>query len=340
MLDTLLSAGIDALREYLALHVLLCLVPAFFLAGAIASLFSKESVLRYFGADSPKYITYPVAAISGIMLAVCSCTVLPLFAGIYKRGAGIGPATTFLYSAPAINLLAIVYTAKILGFDIGVARAVAAIVLSVVIGLTMSMVFHNHETRPGFKSNPDKGHTKTTIIFILLLAILVFAGMAATMLEKAAVILLVLITIALSWLWYTREELKSWMEETWFLAKQIIPLLFAGVFLAGIIVALLPGEFVATLVGGNSISANLISSVSGSLMYFSTLTEVPIISALTKLGMGRGPALTMLLAGPALSLPNMIVISRIMGIKRTGLYITLVIFAATVSGIIFGNMVA
>ncbi|MBC2698663.1 MAG: permease [ANME-2 cluster archaeon] len=340
MLDTLLSAGIDALREYLALHVLLCLIPAFFLAGAIASLFSKESVLKYFGADSPKYITYPVAAISGVMLAVCSCTVLPLFAGIYKRGAGIGPATTFLYSAPAINLLAIVYTAKILGFDIGVARAVAAIGLSVVIGLTMSVVFQNHNKMPGFKTNGDDRNIRTTIIFILLLAILVFAGIAATMLEKAAVILLVLITIALSWLWYTREELKNWMQETWFLVKQITPLLFAGVFLAGVIVAVLPGEFVATLVGGNSISANLISSVSGSLMYFSTLTEVPIISALTKLGMGKGPALTMLLAGPALSLPNMIVISRIMGTKRTGLYIALVIFAALVSGIIFGNMVA
>lgn len=339
MFNTLLFSGIDALREYLALHVLLCLVPAFFLAGAIASLFSKESVLKYFGADSPKYITYPVAAISGIMLAVCSCTVLPLFAGIYKRGAGIGPATTFLYSAPAINLLAIVYTAKILGFDIGAARAVAAIGLSVVIGLTMSVVFHNHETRSGFKSNPDNGHIRTTIIFILLLSILVFTGMAATMLEKAAVIMLVLITIALSWLWYTHEELKSWMQETWFLAKQITPLLFAGVFLAGVIVALLPGEFVATLVGGNSLSANLISSVSGSLMYFSTLTEVPIISALTKLGMGWGPALTMLLAGPALSLPNMIVISRIMGMKRAGFYIILVILAALISGMIFGNLV-
>ncbi|MCD4841195.1 MAG: permease [Methanosarcinales archaeon] len=340
MLDTLLFAGIDALREYLALHVLLCLIPAFFLAGAIASLFSKESVLKYFGADSPKYVTYPVAAISGIMLAVCSCTVLPLFAGIYKRGAGIGPATTFLYSAPAINLLAIVYTAKILGFDIGAARAVAAIGLSVVIGLTMSFVFLNHNKIPGFKTNGDDRNIRTTITFLLLLAILVFAGIAATTLEKAAVILLVLVTIALSWLWYTREELKSWMQETWFLVKQITPLLFAGVFLAGVIVAVLPGEFVATLVGGNSISANLISSVSGSLMYFSTLTEVPIISALTKLGMGKGPALTMLLAGPALSLPNMIVISRIMGTKKAGLYIILVIFASLVSGIIFGNMVA
>jgi hypothetical protein len=340
MFNTLLFAGIDALREYLALHVLLCLIPAFFLAGAIASLFSKESVLKYFGADSPKYITYPVAAISGIMLAVCSCTVLPLFAGIYKRGGGIGPATTFLYSAPAINLLAIVYTAQILGFDIGAARAVAAIGLSVVIGLIMSVAFKNHNKMPGFKTSGDDRNNRTTIIFILLLAILVFAGIAATMLEKAAVILLVLITIALSWLWYTPEELKSWMQETWFLVKQITPLLFAGVFLAGVIVAVLPEEFVATLVGGNSLSANLISSVSGSLMYFSTLTEVPIISALTKLGMGRGPALTMLLAGPALSLPNMIVISRIMGVKRAGLYIILVILAALISGIIFGNLVA
>lgn len=338
MLDTLLTAGIDALREYLALHVLLCLVPAFFLAGAIASLFSKESVLKYFGADSPKYITYSIAAISGIMLAVCSCTVLPLFAGIYKRGAGIGPATTFLYSAPAINLLAIVYTAKILGFDLGAARAAAAIGLSIVIGLTMSAVFDNHKTGPGFVSNTGDKHIRTVILFILLLAILVFAGLAATTIEKVAVVLLVLVTIALSWLWFTRDELKSWMEETRFLAKQIIPLLFVGVFLAGVMVALLPGEFVATLVGGKSISANLISSVSGSLMYFSTLTEVPIISALTKLGMGRGPALTMLLAGPALSLPNMIVIARIMGTKKAGLYITLVIFAATISGLIFGNM--
>ncbi|MCL7476444.1 MAG: permease [ANME-2 cluster archaeon] len=338
-MSTLLTAGIDALREYLALHVLLCLVPAFFLAGAIASLFSKESVLKYFGADSPKYITYSVAAVSGIMLAVCSCTVLPLFAGIYKRGAGIGPATTFLYSAPAINLLAIVYTAQILGLEIGLARAVAAIGLSIVIGHVISVVFHNHEKKPGFNSNTDNGHIRTTIIFMLLLAILVFAGLATTTFEKAAVLLLVLITIALSWRWYTPEELKSWMEETWFLVKQITPLLFAGVFLAGIIVELLPGELVSTMVGGNSISANLISSVSGSLMYFSTLTEVPIISALTKLGMGKGPALTMLLAGPALSLPNMIVISRIMGTKKAGVYIILVIVAATISGIIFGNMV-
>lgn len=336
-----MAAGIDALHEYLTLHVLLCLVPAFFLAGAISSLFSRESVLKYFGADSHKFITYPVAAVSGIMLAVCSCTVLPLFAGIYKRGAGIGPATTFLYSAPAINLLAIVYTVQILGFDIGVARAVAAIGLSVGIGLTMSVIFNNHRSAgPGLNYTAGNGQGRTTIIFILLLAILAFAGIAATTLEKATVILLVLTTFALSWLWYTREELKSWMEETWFLVKQITPLLFAGVFLAGVMVALLPGEFVVNLVGGNSVSSNLISSVSGSLMYFSTLTEVPIIGALTTLGMGRGPALTMLLAGPALSLPNMIVIARITGTKKAGFYITLVICAATLSGRIFGNMAA
>ena len=335
-LDILFYAGIDSLKEYLALHVLLCLVPAFFLAGAIASLFSKESIIKYFGADSPKFVTYSVAAVSGILLAVCSCTVLPLFAGIYKRGAGIGPATTFLYSAPAINLLAIVYTAQILGLDIGAARAVAAIGLSIMIGLVMSAVFEKKKNKSNFSFSGDDKHLKTTIIFILLVAILVFAGVVQTPMEKVGVLLIVLLTIVLSWRWYSRDELKNWMQETWFLVKQITPLLLVGVFMAGVIVELLPGSLVAALVGGNSISANLISSVSGSLMYFSTLTEVPIISALTKLGMGRGPALTMLLAGPALSLPNMLVISRIMGARRTGLYIFLVIVAATISGFIFG----
>ena len=336
----LFTSGIDALKEYLALHVIFCLVPAFFLAGAIASLFSKGSVLKYFGADSPKYITYSVAALSGVLLAVCSCTVLPLFAGIYRRGSGIGPATTFLYSAPAINLLAIVYTAQILGFDIGVARAGAAIALSIFIGLTMSFIFENSSGKKAdFNLDGDDKHVKTTIIFILLVVILVFAGSATTTISMAAVLLLVLATIAVSVSWLSRDELKNWMEETWFLVKQITPLLLLGVFFAGVIVELLPESLVAAMVGSNSISSNLISSVSGALMYFSTLTEVPIISALTKLGMGRGPALAMLLAGPAVSLPNMIVIARVMGAKKTGIYILMVILAATVSGLIFGSLV-
>ncbi len=333
----LVTAGLQSLQEYLALHVLLCLVPAFFLAGAIASLFSKESVLKFFGADAPRYVSYSVAAISGCLLAVCSCTVLPLFAGIYKRGAGIGPATTFLFSAPAINILAIVYTAKILGYDLGIARAVVAIFLSVLIGLIMAGLFERGKgNRKSINSFGEQEHINSVKLFLLLLAILVTPEIFGTALSMFVIMLpLVLITIYFSLRWFTKEELSSWMSETWFLIKQITPLLLLGVFFAGIIVEVLPAEYVARYVGGATISSYFIAAVSAALMYFSTLTEVPIISALTLLGMGQGPALSMLLAGPALSLPNMIVISRIMGAKRGLAYILLVVIVSAIAGFTF-----
>ncbi|HJH32230.1 MAG TPA: permease [Methanosarcinaceae archaeon] len=337
----LFTVGILSIQEYLALHVLICLIPAFFLAGAIASLFSRESVLKFFGADAPRYISYSVAAVSGCLLAVCSCTVLPLFAGIYKRGAGIGPATAFLFSAPAINILAVVYTAKILGYDLGAARAVTAVLLSIVVGLSMAFVFERGTIeRKKIDTFGEEKHMHSTLLFILLLAILLAGEIFSTWtMRLAALIPLIAITVYLSLQWFTRDELSHWMGETWFLIKQITPLLLMGVFFAGIIVEVLPQELVASSVGGNSLSSNLISSVAGALMYFSTLTEVPIISALTTLGMGRGPSLAMLLAGPALSLPNMIVISRIMGTKRAFVYILLVVMIATVSGLAFGFLV-
>lgn len=333
----LISVGIASLQEYLALHVLLCLIPAFFLAGAIASLFSKESVLKFFGADAPKYVSYSVAAVSGCLLAVCSCTVLPLFAGIYKRGAGIGPATTFLFSAPAINILSIVYTAKILGYDLGVARAIAAITLSVVIGLTMSLLFEkSNGERKAIKTFGEEKHAHSAWLFVLLLAILVTPEILTEWGPMLLVeIPLILITVYVSFKWFTVEERKSWMSETWFLVKMITPLLLIGVFFAGIIVELIPAEYVVEYVGGENAGSYFIASVSAALMYFSTLTEVPIISALTLLGMGEGPALSMLLAGPALSLPNMIVISRIMGLKKGMTYISLVVVIAAFSGMMF-----
>ncbi|TGC10650.1 permease [Methanolobus halotolerans] len=334
----LINIGLQSVQEYLALHVLLCLVPAFFLAGAIASLFSKESVLKYFGAGTPKYISYSVAAVSGTVLAVCSCTVLPLFAGIYKRGAGIGPATTFLFSAPAINILAIVYTAKILGYDLGVARALAAIFLSVAIGLAMAAIYERKNIEhKGIKTFNSDEHSHTVHIFLLLLAILVMPEIITSWTYLALVeIPLIAVTVFLSFKWYTREEIASWMQETWFLVKMIAPLLLIGVFFAGIIVELLPSEIVVQYVGGDSVMSYFIASIAAALMYFSTLTEVPIISALTLLGMGTGPALAMLLAGPALSLPNMIVISRVMGIQKGLSYIALVVVVSMISGLIFG----
>ena len=340
----LISVGLQSLQEYLALHVLMCLLPAFFLAGAIASLFSKESVLKFFGADAPKYVSYTVAAASGCLLAVCSCTVLPLFAGIYKRGAGIGPATTFLFSAPAINILAVVYTAKILGYDLGAARAFSAVVLSVLVGIIMSLAYERKgvERKP-IKTFGEEGHRHSVELFILLIAVLIAPELMSTWGWKYTTQLLVWapmigITAYLSLKWFSKEEIDSWMGETWFLIKQITPLLLLGVFFAGIAVVVLPKEYVAAFVGGNSLTSNLISSVAGAFMYFSTLTEVPIIKALTLLGMGKGPSLAMLLAGPALSLPNMIVINRIMGTKKGMTYISLVVLIATASGYIFGAM--
>jgi len=340
----LISVGLQSLQEYLALHVLMCLLPAFFLAGAIASLFSKESVLKFFGADAPKYVSYTVAAASGCLLAVCSCTVLPLFAGIYKRGAGIGPATTFLFSAPAINILAVVYTAKILGYDLGAARAFSAVVLSVLVGIIMSLAYERKgvERKP-IKTFGEEGHRHSVELFVLLIAVLIAPELMSTWGWKYTTQLLVWapmigITAYLSLKWFSKEEIDSWMGETWFLIKQITPLLLLGVFFAGIAVVVLPKEYVAAFVGGNSLTSNFISSVAGAFMYFSTLTEVPIIKALTLLGMGKGPSLAMLLAGPALSLPNMIVINRIMGTKKGMTYISLVVLIATASGYIFGAM--
>lgn len=343
-IETLLMAGFESVKEYLALHVLLCLIPAFFLAGAIASLFSRESVLRYFGADASKYISYSVASVSGVLLAVCSCTVLPLFAGIYKRGAGIGPATTFLFSAPAINLLAIVYTAKILGFEIGAARAVAAVSMSIVIGLVMAMIFKSEDkarvmaVTSALENEINPAHQAG--LFVLLLAILVLAGIIDTWMWRGFVLgPLVLLTVYVSRKWFDDEQIHDWMHETWDLTKKIFPLLLVGVFFAGMIIQIIPSNLVVQFVGGNSVQSNFIASVAGALMYFATLTEVPIIDSLMKLGMGTGPVLAMLLAGPALSLPNMIVINRVLGFKKAMTYIILTVIMATIAGLVVGNII-
>ncbi|NYT00648.1 MAG: permease [Methanocellales archaeon] len=346
----ILLVGIDSLKEYLALHVLTCLVPAFFLAGAIASLMSKESLLKYLGGGTKRYVSYTIAATSGCLLAVCSCTVLPLFAGIYRRGAGIGPATAFLYSAPAINILAVVYTAQAIGYDLGVARAIAAILLSVFIGLAMAFAFEMRTkekilenvqipivSQPTDNQRPNYGIPS---IFILLIVILVIGPSKISWGVKLPILTSVItIAVVLSSKWLTKDEQEEWMRETRTLIKMIVPLLLAGVFLAGIIIDMIPIWVIQTYLGGNSITSNAIASVSGALMYFATLTEVPIVGMLLSSGMGRGPALTLLLAGPALSLPNMIVIGRIMGAKRTFLYMLLVVTMAIISGITFGYMI-
>jgi len=349
-------------QEYARKHVLLCLVPAFFIAGAIANFISQSAVIKYFGSKANKILSYSIASISGTILAVCSCTVLPLFSGIYKRGAGIGPATTFLYSGPAINVLAIILTARVLGMEIGIARALGAIIFSVVIGLCMHFIFYKEERSGNFNTEmviPEEEKItrplwKNTLYFAVMVGILVFANWSKDesikiwqkIYEMKWFItgILFVVLIGMLYRWFKKDELLSWVNSTWGFARQILPLLFAGVFIAGFLLgrpghqALIPNQWVERLVGGNSFWANFFASVSGALMYFATLTEVPILQGLIGAGMGKGPALALLLAGPALSLPNMLVIKSVMGTKKTLTYIFLVVVMATLSGMIFGSL--
>jgi len=339
----ILHGGLNGLIEYLSLHVITCLVPALFIAGAISAFASQAAILKYFGPRAKKPVAYTIGSVSGTILAVCSCTVLPLFGGIYKRGAGLGPAIAFLYSGPAINILAIVYTANILGYDLGVARAVGAVTFSVVIGLIMAFIFRKEEAQKvqamAFATadcgdNSGKKAWQYGIFFGTLLAILLTA---ARRLWLPFGILGVVLGITL-WRWFTGEEIKSWFKETAFFLKKIIPWLLVGVFIAGILGVVIPPTAMATYMGGNSPLSNFIAALGGALMYIATLTEVPIIKTFVNLGMGNGPALALLLAGPALSLPAMLALRGIMGTKKTVVYVALVVAAATVTGLIFGSI--
>jgi len=362
--DTIRQSGLEAfmmLQEYAREHVLTCLIPAFFIAGAIAVFVSQASVLKYFGAQARKILSYSVASVSGTVLAVCSCTVLPLFAGIYTRGAGIGPATAFLYSGPAINVLAIVLTARILGWQLGLARAVGAVLFAVLTGLLMAFFFRKDDAArtSGQIYLPDeeeKGRTLTQEAFFMLtlVLILIFAAFAKPAEGSTGIWptifaakwyitagLLIILGFMLKG-WFVKDERVTWVQSTWGFMKQIFPLLGAGVLVAGFMLgrpghsALIPEHYIQSLVGGNSLWANLFASVSGALMYFATLTEVPILQGLIGAGMGKGPALSLLLAGPALSLPNMLVIGGVMGVGKTATFCVIIVILSTIAGMIYG----
>ena len=401
--DGAVMEALHLVKWYAREHVLLCLVPAFFIAGAIAVFVSQASVMKYLGARANKVLAYGVASVSGTILAVCSCTVLPLFAGIYRMGAGLGPATAFLYSGPAINVLAIVLTARVLGLEMGVARAVGAILFSVVVGLLMHLIFRREEIEKANAqmATPEPEVTRplwqNALYFASIVGVLVFANwgkpaeatgawhaihsakwfvtaafsaafalilvfwfdlrwwkivaaavptiLAALLFPQAPMIPFAVAVIGLSVMTSTsRGETGEWFTQTWGFAKQILPLLFFGVLIAGALLGrpdhegLIPSRWVSSVVGGNSLRANLFASVAGALMYFATLTEVPILQGLLGAGMGKGPALALLLAGPALSLPNMLVIRGIMGTRKTVVYVSLVVVMATLSGLVFGAL--
>ena len=395
--------ALHLVRWYAREHVLLCLVPAFFIAGAIAVFVSQASVMKYLGAKANKVLAYGVASVSGTILAVCSCTVLPLFAGIYRMGAGLGPATAFLYSGPAINVLAIILTARVLGLELGIARAVGAILFSIVIGLAMHLIFRKEELA---KANaqaalPEPQVSRplwqNAIFFTAMVGVLVFANWGKsdstiglwfaiynvkwiiTAVFAAAIGLMLVLWMKVSWFkvvlagiptailaaifhhqpmipfagavvgisWAistNKGEASEWLSSSWGFAKQILPLLLAGVLVAGALLGrpgnegLIPSEWVSRAVGGNSLWANFFAAVAGAFMYFATLTEVPILQGLISNGMGKGPALALLLAGPALSLPNMLVIRNVMGTKKTLVFVVLVIVMSTLTGIIYGSV--
>lgn len=352
-------------RWYAREHVFLCLIPAFFIAGAISVFVSQASVIKYFGSKANKILAYSVASVSGTILAVCSCTVLPLFSGIYKRGAGLGPAIAFLYSGPAINVLAIIMTARILGWQLGAARAVGAILFSVVIGLLMHLIFLREERERKTGDELFAGEIKEErplfqngLYFASMIGFLVFANWARPQDPGSSGIwasvfaakwylasgFLVMIGVMLL-KWFRKDEIKDWTKSSWTFTKQIMPLLLAGVLIAGLLLGrpdhegLIPSCIIAKAVGGNSLLSNIFAAIVGAFMYFATLTEVPILQGLIGAGMGKGPALALLLAGPALSLPNMLVIRGVIGTKKTVVYVGLVVVMATISGMIFGAAV-
>ena len=394
--------GLQLARWYAREHVLLCLVPAFFIAGTIAVFVSQAAVIKYFGASANKWLSYLVASVSGTILAVCSCTVLPLFAGIHKRGAGLGPAIAFLYSGPAINILAIILTARILGMELGIARVVGAVSFSVIIGLVMHFIYRREERQKAESEmaipGEDDGRPlwQTAFHFFVLVGILIFAtwgkpegstglwhwiysikwwlvsgfgillafSLIRIMKVKAPWVILSGIPVLISLFLFPNSPLvpfivaiimlsillslspgepEEWMSSTWGFTKQILPLLGAGVLVAGFLLGsptgghgIIPNQWIATLVGGNSLFSNLFASVAGAFMYFATLTEVPILQGLLASGMGKGPALALLLAGPALSLPNMLVIRSVIGTQKTVMFVSLVIIMATITGLLYG----
>jgi len=362
-----LLEGFWLLKDYARQHVLLCLVPAFFIAGAIGRFVSQGAVLRYLGAKAPRPVAYGVASISGSILAVCSCTVLPLFASIYRRGAGLGPATAFLYSGPAINVLAMILTARVLGLQLGLARAIGAVLFAVVVGVLMAVLFRREEAERQ-KNGADpfaaaaaaqaspRQPWQDALFLGTMVAILVFANWGASnqavgffaTIYRVHWPLTAALLVALFWMmsrWYSKDELGQWVQATWAFAKQITPLLLGGILVSGwlmgrpgIDAGLVPSSWVAGVVGGNSVGANFLASVVGAFMYFATLTEVPILQTLLGSGMGQGPALALLLAGPALSLPSMLVINSYLGPRKTIAYVTLVVIMATVTGWAYGAL--
>jgi hypothetical protein len=346
----MLRGGLDALQDYILAHTLTCLIPAFFIAGAMSALFPKDKILKYLGEKTKAYISYPISVIAGLFLAVCSCTVLPLFAGIRQRGGGLGPAVAFLYTAPATNILAIIYTGGLIGTDLALARIILSVSFASIIGMILSATFKGEEKKillntptPCCQQTLTEGGEEVKsyrfwVFFLILVAILLFGASSLIGWTTKIIILsgLILALLAIILFWMPKEDTLSWLKETLFFARTIAPLLLIGVFVAGILKVVIPEKFITTYVGGNKISSNFFAVLFGVFMYFPTLVEVPMARTFLDLGMGRGPLLAYLLADPVISLPSILVISKLIGPKRLFVYVGLIIFFCTLAGLIYG----
>ena len=342
----LLKGGVAALQDYVLAHTLTCLVPAFFIAGAVYALFPKEKILRYLGPDTPKYISYPMSAVAGLCLAVCSCTVLPLFAGIRKSGAGIGPAIAFLYIAPATNILAIIYTGQLIGLDFALARIILSISFAFIIGISMGALFSDKKLNNTTDDPPGEafvlGETSVSnwlwVFFGLLILILLWGASSLINLPVKLVGLAVLLVALVLVVRHTlsRNEVMSWMRETWFFVRTIAPLLLIGVFVAGMLRVVIPADFVGQYFGSSTVGATLAAGLFGVFMYFPTLVEVPMARMFLDLGMGKGVLLAYLLADPVISLPSILVVRRFIGTKRLFWYVGIIIVCCTAAGLIYG----
>nr|WP_235599674.1 permease [Kosmotoga sp. DU53] len=332
--------GFTMLSSYAKEHVLFCLIPAFFVAGTITVFVKKSAILRVLGPQAKKIIAYPVAASAGGILAVCSCTILPLFGGIYKRGAGLGPAIAFLFTGPAINVAAIFLTGRVLGWELSIIRLVATISSAIVIGLIMQAIFAE-KGEGGFtivEDEPELSWAQILVFLGLQFVFLIAGGLKINVIIKTTIMVIAALGIILMALNFKPSYSARWIEETWEFTKKILPYLFFGVFIAGIISHSLPKTVVQTFLGGNRLFSNFFASIFGAFMYFATLTEVPIIQSLMELGMGKGPALALFMAGYTLSLPSMIVLTKLLGKKKAFTYFALVIVFSTFWGYLYGNL--
>ena len=343
MVIDVLFAGLYALKDYIALHILTCLIPAFLLAGGIVTFVRRETIVGYLGAAARKLTSFGIASGGSFFVAACSCTVVPVSSGIYRGGAGIGAAFILLWVAPAANILALVYTGQILGAEMVIARLISALALSFAVGFVMAYAFYKEEKTRVSQIKMSRGplmSKKGLVLLLLLVAWLLTPNYIVThgpYWQKVIVWAIGLIVVsAYVWRFIEKDRIKAWLGETWWFIRIIFPLLLAGVFLVGIIGALLPPEWIETWLGGAGLRQSFLATMIGAVTYFATMTEAPFVDTLMNLGMGKGPALALLLTGPGISLPNWLAIARIFGVKKALVYVPTIIVLGTLVGWVAG----